>query len=108
MEIAPPQTGVLYVAALRTSVAGGPPLAAARFPNFSFPMNFSLSSANMPMGGEWPEEFWMRVRIDADGDPMTSSDSDWMTDVLGPFKKGDQTIEVLLILNEPSLWLADP
>jgi len=50
----------------------------------------------MPMGGEWPEQFWMRVRIDTDGDPMTQSESDWKTEILGPFEKGDNTIEILL------------
>ena len=61
-----PEGGVLYVAALRAPVSGGPPLAAARFPSFAFPHAFSLSDANMPMGGEWPDQFWIRVRIDAD------------------------------------------
>jgi|GEM_PF-4570794 len=91
-----PEGGVLYVAALRAPVSGGPPLAAARFPSFAFPHAFSLSDANMPMGGEWPEQFWIRVRIDADGDPMTKSDADVKTDFLGPFERGQQNIEVLL------------
>ena len=95
-DITPPETGILFVAALRAPVDGGPPLAAARFPRFSFPMKFSLSAANMPMGGEWPEEFWMRVRIDADGDPMTKSEEDLKTQFLGPFKRGVDDLEIAL------------
>lgn len=91
-----PEEGILFVAALRAPVDGGPPLAAVRFPQFSFPMKFSMSAANMPMGGEWPEEFWMRVRIDADGDPMTASDEDLKTAILGPFARGESAIEIVL------------
>jgi len=91
-----PQGGVLYVAALRAPVDGGPPLAAARFPRFEFPKKFALTAANMPMGGEWPEEFWMRVRIDVDGDPMTKSASDVKTEILGPFERGNQEISIRL------------
>jgi hypothetical protein len=91
-----PENGILFVAALRTPVEGGPPLAAVRFPRFSFPMQFSMSAANMPMGGEWPEEFWIRARIDADGDPMTKSEEDIKTAILGPFKKGTLDLEVSL------------
>jgi len=91
-----PEGGVLYVAALRAPVSGGPPLAAARFPTFSSPHAFALSDANMPMGGEWPDQFWMRVRIDADGDPMTKSDADVKTDFLGTFERGQKNIEVQL------------
>ena len=50
----------------------------------------------MPMGGEWPEEFWMRVRIDADGDPMTKSEEDLKTQFLGPFKRGVDDLEIVL------------
>lgn len=88
--------GVLYVAALRAPVSGGPPLAAARFPRFEFPKTFALTAANMPMGGDWPDEFWMRVRIDADGDPMTKSDLDVTTDILGPFSRGAEAISIQL------------
>jgi tetratricopeptide (TPR) repeat protein len=91
-----PEEGVLYVAALRAPVSGGPPLAAARFPRFEFPMAFSLSAANMPMGGEWPEQFWMRVRIDADGDPITHSEADVTTEILGPFEKGAEGLLIRL------------
>ena len=91
-----PERGILFVAALRAPVDGGPPLAAVRFPQFSFPMKFSMSAANMPMGGEWPEEFWIRARIDADGDPMTKSEDDLKTAILGPFSRGDSSIEIAL------------
>ena len=91
-----PETGILFVAALRAPVDGGPPLAAVRFPQFSFPMKFSMSAANMPMGGEWPEEFWIRARIDADGDPMTTSEADIKTAILGPFERGDSDIAIAL------------
>jgi cytochrome c-type biogenesis protein CcmH/NrfG len=91
-----PKGGVLYVAALRAPVSGGPPLAAARFPRFDFPKDFALTAANMPMGGDWPDEFWMRVRIDADGDPMTKSDLDVTTDILGPFERGAEGISIQL------------
>ena len=91
-----PEGGILFVAALRAPVDGGPPLAAVRFPQFSFPMKFSMSAANMPMGGEWPDEFWIRARIDADGDPMTKSEDDLKTAILGPFSRGDSDIEIAL------------
>jgi cytochrome c-type biogenesis protein CcmH/NrfG len=91
-----PEGGVLYVAALRAPVSGGPPLAAARFARFKFPMDFALTAANMPMSGDWPDEFWMRVRIDADGDPMSKEDSDVTTDILGPFTRGTEAISIQL------------
>ena len=28
----------------------------------------------MVMGGEWPEEVWLEVRLDHDGNAMTKSD----------------------------------
>ena len=92
----PPKGGVLYVAALRAPVSGGPPLAAARFGRFEFPKEFALTSANMPVGGEWPDQFWMRVRVDADGDPMTKSDADVSTEVLGPFSRGVEDLSIQL------------
>jgi hypothetical protein len=91
-----PEGGVLYVAALRAPVSGGPPLAAARFARFEFPKDFALTSANMPMGGEWPEQFWMRVRVDADGDPMTKSETDVSTEILGPFSRGAEGLSIQL------------
>jgi cytochrome c-type biogenesis protein CcmH/NrfG len=91
-----PKGGVLYVAALRAPVSGGPPLAAARFARFEFPKDFALTSANMPMGGEWPEQFWMRVRVDADGDPMTKSETDVSTEILGPFSRGAEGLSIQL------------
>jgi cytochrome c-type biogenesis protein CcmH len=91
-----PKGGVLYVAALRNPVGGGPPLAAARFPRFEFPKTFTLTSANMPLGGEWPEQFWMRVRVDTDGDPMTRTETDVSTAILGPFSKGAEGLAIQL------------
>jgi hypothetical protein len=91
-----PKGGVLYVAALRNPVGGGPPLAAARFPRFEFPKTFTLTSANMPLGGEWPEQFWMRVRVDTDGDPMTRAETDVSTAILGPFSKGAEGLAIQL------------
>jgi hypothetical protein len=71
-------------------------LAAARFARFEFPKDFALTSANMPMGGEWPEQFWMRVRVDADGDPMTKSETDVSTEILGPFSRGAEGLSIQL------------
>ena len=76
--------GVLFVIARRSKEDGGPPVAVSRIASPQFPMPFTLGRGDMVMGGEWPENVWLEVRLDQDGNAMTKSDSDWTSEVIGP------------------------
>lgn len=49
----------------------GPPAAVKRFQNPSFPLEFRLGAGDSPMGGAFPEDGTLSVRIDLDGNPTT-------------------------------------
>ena len=36
------------------------------------------------MGGEWPEQVWLDVRLDEDGNAMSKSDNDVNAEMQGP------------------------
>ena len=59
--------------------AGGPPLAARKLPPGPFPLAFAITTADrLPMGGDrpLPDIVDVSVRLDADGDAMSRSDTD--------------------------------
>lgn len=61
------------------SPQGGPPVAAKKLPPGPFPMEFSLTSADItPMGGmrPMPETFVLTIRLDSDGDPLSRPETD--------------------------------
>lgn len=72
--VAPGQTMFVYVRA--AGATSGPPVLAKRLVTGAFPLSFSLSAADSPMGGAVPDPLSVSVRIDADGDPMTHGPGD--------------------------------
>jgi len=91
-----PEGGAVFVIVRRTQVAQGPPAAAVRLDLSSVPGAFSVGEADLMMGGAWPEEAWVQVRADADGNAMTRSESDISSPVMGPFSSGTTGVELLL------------
>ncbi len=88
-------SGTLYIYARRSEAGGGPPVAAFRHRG-GLPVEFSLTDADMVMGGEWPEQVWLQARIDADGDPMTRDDTLAQSEVIGPLSSGTEGITLTL------------
>ncbi|HEX6084301.1 MAG TPA: tetratricopeptide repeat protein [Thermoanaerobaculia bacterium] len=68
------KTGVLYVMA--RNPAGGPPVAVKRLQNVTFPVTFTLSSADSMMGQPLPAKFRLEARLDSDGDAATKPPTD--------------------------------
>ncbi len=96
--------GTLYVYARRSETGGGPPVAAFRHRG-GLPVSFSLTDADMVMGGAWPESVWVQARIDADGDPMTRDDTLAQSPVIGPLSTG--TADLLLTLTAEAVAPAE-
>ena len=90
-----PPGAVLFVAAVSSPNGGGPPLAARRITSFSLPLEFSLGPADSPRPVAWPESFWVRARIDLDGDPAVESEGELESELFGPISAG-QAVELLL------------
>ena len=55
-------------------VAAGPPAAVKRLTVGSFPLEVSLTNADMMMGGSLPKTLDITVRVDGDGNPLTKND----------------------------------
>ncbi|MFT5680094.1 MAG: cytochrome c-type biogenesis protein CcmH/NrfG [Myxococcota bacterium] len=89
--------GTLYIYARRSEVGGGPPVAAYKHRG-GLPVDFSLTDADMVMGGAWPDEVWVQARIDGDGDPMTRDDTLAQSAVLGPLSTGVEGLTLTLSL----------
>lgn len=52
----------------------GPPAAVKRFENPTFPLSFRVGPADSPMGGPFPADGTLTVRVDLDGNPTTHED----------------------------------
>lgn len=94
--VALPEAGAVFIIIRRTSTTSGPPLAAVRMDHGAIPGPFSASDTDIMMGGSWPEEVWVQVRADADGNAMTKEDADVSSAVLGPFKAGTSDATITL------------
>ena len=68
------KTGVLYVIA--RNPAGGPPVAVKRMAGGTFPLTFTLGSADSMMGQPLPAKFRLEARLDSDGDAATKPPTD--------------------------------
>ena len=91
-----PDTGTLFVAALRGEQAGGPPVAAVKHPSPQFPAEYAMGDSDLTFGGQWPDQVWLRARVDVDGDPMTRGEGDLESAVMGPFESGAKDIQLVL------------
>ena len=92
-------SGTLFVIA-RRSPAGGMPVAVQKVPNPAFPMKFELGPTDMMMGGEWPEQVYLEIRLDRDGNAMTKADGDVNSEVQGPLPKDSHELSVTLVAPE--------
>ena len=90
--------GIVFIIARPKGVHRGPPAAAKRLTVTSFPLAFSISSADAMMGGGLPPEVSLSARLDADGNAGTRSADDLVSEatdvVVG-------TAEVVLQLRPP-------
>ncbi len=69
-------SGVLFVS-LRSAAGGGPPIAAKRFPNPTFPISFRITKQDMlPMWSRrpLPDQLILKAHVDRDGNAGTQED----------------------------------
>ena len=91
-----PDSGTIFVIARRTKEAKGPPLAVRKYQLSSFPRAFTLGPRDMMLGGDWPDEVWLEARLDADSNPTTKSDADWVSATIGPLKGAQSNLKLVL------------
>lgn len=91
-----PATGAVFVIVRRTESAVGPPVAAVRMDRAAVPGPFSVSDRDIMMGGPWPDQVWIQVRVDSDGNAMTKSASDVTSALEGPFSPGSTGLVISL------------
>ncbi|HCP46534.1 MAG TPA: hypothetical protein DIU15_10845 [Deltaproteobacteria bacterium] len=72
----PPRGGVVFVIARAAGVQGGPPAAVRRLQAKNFPMAFEIGPADAMLGGPFPSEVTLSVRMDADGNATTRGPDD--------------------------------
>lgn len=65
---------IIFVIARPAGVAAGPPAAVKRLTVESFPIEVSLTNADMMMGGSLPKALDITARVDGDGNPLTKND----------------------------------
>jgi Flp pilus assembly protein TadD len=68
--------GVLFVMLRPEGFGAGPPLAAKRIADPSFPVAFRIGEADAMMGQELPDRVLIEARLDGDGDPTTRDPKD--------------------------------
>lgn len=69
-----PPVSILFIYA--RGPGGGPPAAVKRLQVSSFPVSFTLSSADSMMGQPLPPHVAIEARVDSDGDPLTHDPQD--------------------------------
>lgn len=94
---------VVFLAVYRTAQGSAPPppVATARLTVADLPFEFRFEEGHAMMGGGWPEQVWIRARIDADGQPGRSSPDDVDSNLLGPLVPGTEGL-ALTFPAEPS------
>ena len=65
---------ILFIIGRPGGVSAGPPAAVKRLTVGTFPIEVSLTNADMMMGGTLPESLDITVRVDGDGNPLTKND----------------------------------
>lgn len=90
-----PPGGVVFVIARPVGVQGGPPAAVRRLPAVSFPMVFELGPGDAMLGGPFPAEVTLSVRLDADGNATSRSPQDLVAAPVQA-KAGSSGLELVL------------
>jgi hypothetical protein len=62
------------------------------------PFAFQFEEGHSMTGGPWPEQVWVKARIDGDGRPGASPSGDLDSNLLGPVSSGSEG----LVLTFPS------
>jgi hypothetical protein len=88
-------SGVLFIIARAKGVTAGPPAAAKRLAVHSFPLAYSISSADAMMGGTLPPEVTLSARLDSDGNAGTRSAND-LTAAAVDVATGSSAVELQL------------
>ncbi len=95
-----PPDQVVFLAVYRTETASAPPppVATARLTVADLPFEFKFEEGHSMTGGPWPEQVWVKARIDGDGQVGKSASGDVDSNLLGPVKIGSEG----LVLTFPS------
>ena len=72
------------------------PAAVKKIDSPTFPLEFALGLADMMMGGEWPEQVWLDVRLDEDGNAISKGDNDVNAEMQGPLTGVQTGVQVTL------------
>jgi hypothetical protein len=59
------------------------------------PTAIRFTENDLLMGGEWPEQVWVRARLDADGAPGAGP-GDLDSPLVGPITLGQEGVELIL------------
>ena len=91
-----PGDRVVFLVVYRNAEAKAPPppVATARLTVADLPFTFKFEEGHSMTGGPWPEQVWIRARIDADGQPGPASADDIDSTLLGPVKPGTEGLEI--------------
>ena len=65
---------ILFIIGRASGVTAGPPAAVKRLTVSNFPIEVSLTNADMMMGGTLPQKLDITARVDGDGNPLTKND----------------------------------
>ena len=93
-------SAVLFLFVRPAGATGGPPLAAQRLPVGPFPMDFAIGPGDaMLVGTSFPERVTVEVRLDRDGDPLTTGPGDWSARS-GSIEPGAEEVRLELMRSE--------
>ena len=85
-------TSAVFIIVRRTETPAGPPVAAVRMTPSEVPGTFSIGDSHIMMGGPWPDQVWVQVRADSDGNAMTKDDKDISSQIIGPITSGTSDV----------------
>ncbi len=97
-DLPPDQVVFLVVYRTASGSAPPPPVATARLTVADLPFAFQFEEGHSMTGGPWPEEVWIKARVDGDGRPGVSPSGDLDSNLLGPVRPGAEG----LVLTFPS------
>ncbi|MBL8619499.1 MAG: hypothetical protein JNM72_28060 [Deltaproteobacteria bacterium] len=86
---------VVFVMVYRNAEGRPPPVATAKLSRDGLPWSFQFEQGHAMMGGGWPEQVWIKARLDADGQPGASA-GDVDSALMGPFAVGATGVELVI------------
>ncbi|MFM2249033.1 MAG: hypothetical protein RL071_5108, partial [Pseudomonadota bacterium] len=84
-----------FVMVYRNGEGRPPPVATAKLSRDGLPWSFQFEQGHAMMGGGWPEQVWIKARLDADGQPGASA-GDVDSALMGPFAIGATGVELVI------------